>query len=129
MALPDLTRSRRLQSLSLSDAELVEIRGKNQKTFEGAYWRTCLSSFGFALIILRIFEKDFYGIGLVFVAFGGAMLTISALRRRNNLDIFDKNKPFVTSGGYVVLTSVIALITYLALLIMVFRLGEPKIKS
>ncbi|CAG8717852.1 uncharacterized protein OCT59_021767 [Rhizophagus irregularis] len=124
MALPDLTRSRRLQSLSLSDAELVEIR-----TFEGAYWRTCLSSFGFALIILRIFEKDFYGIGLVFVAFGGAMLTISALRRRNNLDIFDKNKPFVTSGGYVVLTSVIALITYLALLIMVFRLGEPKIKS
>lgn len=26
MALPDLTRSRRLQSLSLSDAELVEIR-------------------------------------------------------------------------------------------------------
>ncbi|PKC13861.1 hypothetical protein RhiirA5_269229 [Rhizophagus irregularis] len=128
MALPDLTRSRRLQSLSLSDAELVEIRAR-QRTFEGAYWRTCLSSFGFALIILRIFEKDFYGIGLVFVAFGGAMLTISALRRRNNLDIFDKNKPFVTSGGYVVLTSVIALITYLALLIMVFRLGEPKIKS
>ncbi|RGB28262.1 hypothetical protein C1646_673337 [Rhizophagus diaphanus] len=128
MVLPDLTRSRQLQSLSLSDAELVEIRAR-QRTFEGAYWRTCLSSFGFALIILRIFEKDFYGIGLVFIAFGGAMLTISALRRRNNLDIFDKNKPFVTSGVYVVLTSVIALLTYLALLIMVFRLGEPKIKS
>jgi len=71
---------------------------------------------------LRIFEKDFYGIGFVFVVFGGAMLFISALRRRNNLDIFDKNKPFVTSGGYVALTSSIALLTYLALLILILRL-------
>ncbi|GES96565.1 hypothetical protein GLOIN_2v1606190 [Rhizophagus clarus] len=123
MATPEFTQ---LKSLSLSDAELVEIR---QRTFEGAYWRTCLSSFGFALIILRIFEKDFYGIGLIFIAFGGAMLTIAALRRRNNLDIFDKNKPFVTSGGYVLLTSVVALFTYLALLTLIFRLDEPKIKS
>ena len=97
-----------------------------QRTFEGAYWRTCLSSFGFALIILRIFEKDFYGIGLVFVAFGGAMLGIAALRRRNNLDIFDKSKPFVTSGGFVVLTGIIAFLTYLALLILVLRLEETK---
>jgi hypothetical protein len=66
---------------------------------------------------------------LVFVAFGGAMLSIAALRRRNNLDIFDKNKPFVTSGGYVVLTSIIALLTYLGLLILVFRLDETEIKS
>ncbi|CAB4384385.1 unnamed protein product [Rhizophagus irregularis] len=38
MALPDLTRSRRLQSLSLSDAELVEIRGKNQKLLNNYYY-------------------------------------------------------------------------------------------
>ncbi|RIA95952.1 hypothetical protein C1645_756440 [Glomus cerebriforme] len=128
MASQNLTDDRQLQSLSLNDSELVEIRAR-QRTFEGAYWRTCLSSFGFALIILRIFEKEFFSIGLIFVAFGGAMLCISALRRRNNLDIFDKSKPFVTSGGYVVLTGGIATLTYLALLIMILRLEEPKTKN
>lgn len=52
------------------------------------------------------------------------MLGIAFLRRQSNLDIFDKNKPFVTSGGYVVLTSSVAFATYLALLIMVMRLDE-----
>uniref|UniRef100_U9SWZ0 DUF202 domain-containing protein n=1 Tax=Rhizophagus irregularis (strain DAOM 181602 / DAOM 197198 / MUCL 43194) TaxID=747089 RepID=U9SWZ0_RHIID len=110
--------SYRLDSSQLTNAEIVELRAR-QRTFEGAYGRTCLSSFGFALIILRIFDEDFYTIGFVYIAFGVALLIISALRIRNNIenfDIFEKNKPFVTSGGYVALTSGIALLTYLALL-------------
>jgi uncharacterized membrane protein YidH (DUF202 family) len=75
---------------------------------------------------LRIFEKDFYVIGIVYVAFGGALLIIAALRRRDNFDIFDKNKPFVTSGVYVAITSGVALLTYLVLLILILRLGSPK---
>ncbi|CAI2182804.1 274_t:CDS:2 [Funneliformis geosporum] len=121
MATEENIRESHIEAVSLTDAELVEIR---QRTFEGAYWRTCLSSFGFALVILRIFEKAFYSIGLVFIAFGGVMLCISALRRRYNLDIFDNSKPFVTSGGYVVLTGSVAFITYLALLIMILRMDN-----
>ncbi|EXX71073.1 hypothetical protein RirG_081730 [Rhizophagus irregularis DAOM 197198w] len=103
----------------------IQIIETRQRTFEGAYGRTCLSSFGFALIILRIFDEDFYTIGFVYIAFGVALLIISALRIRNNIenfDIFEKNKPFVTSGGYVALTSGIALLTYLALLVMILRM-------
>ncbi|CAJ0634514.1 2425_t:CDS:10 [Entrophospora sp. SA101] len=88
-----------IESLNvLTEAETVEIR-----TFEGAYWRTSLSAFGFALIILRIFEDSFYRIGMVFVVYGAILLCISLFKRNNTSYIIDKEKPFVTSG--LVLTS------------------------
>ena len=46
----------------LSPQELVEIRAA-QRTFEGAYIRTSLSQFSFALIVLKIFTSEFYSIG------------------------------------------------------------------
>ncbi|RHZ82703.1 hypothetical protein Glove_104g54 [Diversispora epigaea] len=56
-------RGNNIESLVLTDAELVEI-----------------------------------SVGLAFVAFGGVMLSIAFLRRKNNSDIFDNTQPFVTSG-------------------------------
>jgi len=47
----------------LSPQELVEIRAA-QRTFEGAYIRTSLSQFSFALIVLKIFTSEFYSIGM-----------------------------------------------------------------
>ena len=47
----------------LSPAELTEIRAA-QRTFEGAYIRTSLSQFSFALIVLKIFTSEFYSIGM-----------------------------------------------------------------
>ncbi|CAG8652664.1 19875_t:CDS:2, partial [Dentiscutata erythropus] len=82
----------------LNSDDLVELR-----TFEGSYWRTSLAQFTFSLFILRVFEPAFFAIGVVFVAFGCALLCISLLRRQNNTDIFDHSKPFVTSGLYVAL--------------------------
>lgn len=40
----------------------MEIRAA-QRTFEGAYIRTSLSQFSFALIVLKIFTSEFYSIG------------------------------------------------------------------
>ena len=37
-----------------------------QRTFEAAYWRTSLGQFSFALVILKIFQKEFYAIGGTF---------------------------------------------------------------
>nr|CAG8602082.1 12711_t:CDS:10 [Entrophospora candida] len=92
-----------IESLNvLTEAETVEIR-----TFEGAYWRTSLSAFGFALIILRIFQDSFYRIGIVFVVYGGILLFISLFKRNNTSYIIDKDKPFVTSGVFVLLVGLV----------------------
>jgi uncharacterized membrane protein YidH (DUF202 family) len=56
-------RSHRARSIILTSDELVEIRAA-QRTFEGAYIRTSLSQFSFALVILKIFTSEFYSIGL-----------------------------------------------------------------
>lgn len=56
-------RLHRARSVVLSPSELVEIRAA-QRTFEGAYIRTSLSQFSFALIVLKIFTSEFYSIGM-----------------------------------------------------------------
>lgn len=55
-------RSNRTRSIVLTPGELVEIRAA-QRTFEGAYIRTSLSQFSFALVVLKIFTSEFYSIG------------------------------------------------------------------
>jgi hypothetical protein len=39
--------------------ELVELRAR-QRTFGGAYSRTALGNIGYALTILKIFDRQFY---------------------------------------------------------------------
>ena len=38
---------------------------KVQRTFEGAYIRTSLGQFSFALVVLKIFTSEFYSIGMM----------------------------------------------------------------
>ncbi|KAG7421634.1 hypothetical protein Forpe1208_v001012 [Fusarium oxysporum f. sp. rapae] len=58
-------RLHRARSVVLTTQELVEVRAA-QRTFEGAYVRTALGQFSFALIILRVFTEEFYAIGALF---------------------------------------------------------------
>ena len=55
-------RLHRARSVILTPSELVEIRAA-QRTFEGAYIRTSLGQFSFALVVLKIFTSEFYSIG------------------------------------------------------------------
>ncbi|KAK0336483.1 hypothetical protein LTR91_015545 [Friedmanniomyces endolithicus] len=73
-------RLHRARSVILSPSELVEIRAA-QRTFEGAYIRTSLSQFSFALIVLKIFTSEFYSIGALFAIYGAGILAASAFRR------------------------------------------------
>lgn len=91
----------------LTQAELVEIRAA-QRTFEGAYLRTALSQFSFALVILKIFTQEFYSIGALFAVFGAFILMASLLRRASgNRQFFrepgpageEGKKKFRTSGN------------------------------
>lgn len=64
----------------MTPQELVEIRAA-QRTFEGAYIRTSLSQFSFALVVLKIFTSEFYSIGALFAVYGAGVLGVSAFRR------------------------------------------------
>jgi hypothetical protein len=68
----------------LTSAELVEIRAA-QRTFEGAYVRTAIGQFSFALIVLKIFTAEFYSIGALFSVFGSGILFISLFRRQQGM--------------------------------------------
>ncbi|TAQ84847.1 hypothetical protein B7494_g6839 [Chlorociboria aeruginascens] len=54
---------------------LVEIRAA-QRTFEGAYIRTALGQFSFALVVLKIFTSEFYSIGALFATYGAGVLLV-----------------------------------------------------
>jgi hypothetical protein len=71
----------RARSVVLTSAELVEIRAA-QRTFEGAYVRTAIGQFSFALVVLKIFTAEFYSIGALFAVYGAGILFISLFRRQ-----------------------------------------------
>ncbi|KAI1379445.1 hypothetical protein F4677DRAFT_332983 [Hypoxylon crocopeplum] len=83
-------RLHRARSVVLTSQELVEIRAA-QRTFEGAYMRTALSQFSFALIILKIFTSEFYAIGALFAVYGAAVLVCAIYRR------YQGNRQFFTT--------------------------------
>lgn len=109
---------------------LVEIRAA-QRTFEGAYMRTALGQFSFALVILKIFTSEFYAIGALFAAYGAAILLVAVYRRyQGQRQFFTAESPdgvvhrkFKTSGDTVVLMTALSLGAYATLLVLTWRLG------
>jgi uncharacterized membrane protein YidH (DUF202 family) len=110
---------------------LVEIRAA-QRTFEGAYIRTALSQFSFALVVLKIFTSEFYGIGALFAAYGIGVMGVSVYRRwLGNRQFFsetgeagEERKKFRTSGGAVVVLTALSLAAYVSLLGLTLRLDD-----
>ncbi|KAF9336916.1 hypothetical protein BG006_006884 [Podila minutissima] len=116
-----LYRGHRARSLNITEEELVEVRAR-ERTFDGAYWRTAMKAFSMGMIILRLFTRSFYKIGIVFVAFGMTILGIAVLRRKAAGDVFDQRQPFQTAGFWVMITTLITTIAYIVLLILIVRL-------
>ena len=114
----------------LDAQELVEIRAA-QRTFEGAYIRTSIGQFSFALVILKIFTSEFYSIGALFALYGAGVLGVSAFRRaQGNRQFFSEvgedglhRKRFRTSGNAVVVLTAISIAAYISLLVLTFKLG------
>lgn len=122
-------RLHRARSVILTSQELVEIRAA-QRTFEGAYMRTALSQFSFALIILKIFTSEFYAIGALFAVYGTTVILCAIYRRyQGNRQFFTttdndgelKNK-FRTSGNSVLLLTSLSIGAYVGLLVLTLRL-------
>ncbi|KAI9803943.1 MAG: hypothetical protein M1833_000224 [Piccolia ochrophora] len=122
-------RRQRAQSVQLTPQEMVEVRAA-QRTFEGAYVRTALSQFSFALVVLKIFTAEFYSIGALFAAYGFGVLFASIFRRQQgNKQFFSdvdedgqNRKKFRTSGNVVVALSSLSIAAYASLLGMILKL-------
>lgn len=125
-------RKHRACSVILTTEELVEIRAA-QRTFEGAYMRTALSQFSFALIILKIFTSDFYAIGALFSCYGAAILLVAVYRRyQGNRQFFtttsndgEVRSKFRTSGNSVLLLTLLSLSAYVILIVLTMQLPDP----
>lgn len=108
---------------------LVEIRAA-QRTFEGAYIRTALGQFSFALVVLKIFTAEFYSIGALFATYGAGILLVSMYRRyEGNRQFFSEvgddglgRKKFRTSGNAVVVLTALSVAAYASLIALTIRL-------
>lgn len=126
-------RLHRARSVELTAEELVEIRAA-QRTFEGAYIRTALGQFSFALVVLKIFTAEFYSVGALFAIYGTGILFTSLFRRQQgNKQFFQElsedglhRKKFRTSGNVVFVLTALSLSAYITLLILILRLGPSK---
>jgi len=122
-------RLHRARSIELTQDELVEIRAA-QRTFEGAYIRTALGQFSFALVVLKIFTSEFYAIGALFAIYGAGILLTSLFRRQQgNKQFFSEmgedglhRKKFKTSGNVVSVLTALSIGAYVSLLVLTFRL-------
>ncbi|KAF5018380.1 hypothetical protein F66182_9631 [Fusarium sp. NRRL 66182] len=122
-------RLHRARSVVLTTQELVEIRAA-QRTFEGAYIRTALGQFSFALIILKIFTSEFYAIGALFAVYGVAVMLVAIYRRYEGQNQFftsesddgSLKRKFRTSGNSVLLLTVLSLSAYVTLMVLTWRL-------
>jgi hypothetical protein len=114
----------------LTSSELVEIRAA-QRTFEGAYVRTALGQFSFALVVLKIFTSEFYSIGALYAVYGAGILFASLFRRQQgNKQFFSEvgedglqQKKFRTSGNVVTVLTALSVAAYVSMLVLVFRLS------
>ncbi|KAI5305783.1 cysteine protease [Ascosphaera pollenicola] len=109
-----------------SPADIVEVRAA-QRTFEGAYMRTSLSLLSFALVVLKIFTREFYRIGALFAAYGAGVFIIAIVRRKrcnktNDSSSSSSEQTFRTSGNVVVMLSGLSLAAYVVLLVLIARL-------
>jgi len=128
----------------------AELRARG-RTFHGAYARTALGNLGYSAVVLKLFDKRFYRIGLLYVILAVLLFILSIVRRRHSRHDFSDiyadsgrfdgehavnqgddrkpsqhkrifGRPFVTAGWVVViLTGVVALVE-ITLLVFVVQL-------
>ncbi|KAF8154215.1 hypothetical protein B0H34DRAFT_81445 [Crassisporium funariophilum] len=138
-------RGHRRHSFEAADVnELVELRAR-QRTFHGAYSRTALGALGYALTILRLFDREFQRSHWVtLLCLGGLLFVVAFFRSRHSThDFADRHKeaqrldpglktkgqegtrifgrPFVTAGWIVLQVTVVVAAVEIALLVLIIR--------
>lgn len=109
--------------VSLTPGQRQDVRA-SQRTFEGAYLRTAFSKLSFGLVILRLFSKEFFPLGMVYVASAIMTMALSLYQRAysERLLIEHPSTTFVTAGNIVVMTATIDILSQITLFILILRL-------
>ncbi|KAL4254681.1 hypothetical protein ABKN59_004459 [Abortiporus biennis] len=112
-------RGHRASSFYAEDVnELIEIRARG-RTFDGAYGRTAIGSLGFALTVLRLFDRRFFKIGVMYVILSVLLYILSYFRQRHSKHDFadDKTiKPAIQTKG----VSVVVAAVEIGLFVLIF---------
>ncbi|KAI0287726.1 hypothetical protein BC826DRAFT_1042730 [Russula brevipes] len=133
---------RRHSYICADDDQLVELRA-HQRTYNGAYMRSALGVLGYSLAVLRLFDRHFYRVGLLYAVLSFLLCVCAFLRARDSRhDYADGDdagdipairtvgqehkrlfgRPFVTSGRIVALVACIVAATEIALLVLILQL-------
>lgn len=109
---------------TLSDGLKLDVRA-HQRTYEGAYTRTAIGALLFAIVIIKLFLKEFLPIGAVYTAYA-LFLYFAGLHKSRQVDFYynpDKDKEyFVTLGWLVMLLAALSVAAYLALFVLVLTM-------
>ncbi|KAF8330152.1 uncharacterized protein EI90DRAFT_3060882 [Cantharellus anzutake] len=131
----------------IDNAELVELRAR-QRTFDGAYARTSLGTLGYTIVFLKLFDRRFYRIGLLYCILTALLALTTVVRRKHSRhDFSDKyrsiggrgdgagggdpvpvdgrrifGRPFVTAGRIVIIISLLVVSIQVTLLAFIFEL-------
>ncbi|KAI0308352.1 hypothetical protein B0F90DRAFT_1682083 [Multifurca ochricompacta] len=139
-------RGHRARSFVSTDVDqLVELRAR-QRTYNGAYGRTVLGNLGYSLTVLRLFNRRFYRIGIMYAVLAFLLCICAFLRARHSRhDFADQDdadqtsgslaiptvgqehehpfgRPFVTPGRIVALVACVVAVTEVTLLVLVLQL-------
>ena len=135
---------------------MVEIRAR-QRTFHGAYSRTAIGNLGYALTIIRLFDKRFTHVGFIFAGLAVLLFALAFIRARHSRhDFADQPKgaagkedpaykhpivtvgqsqdrifgrPFVTAGWIVIAVTVVVFAAEISLMVMVLQLDASPGKT
>ncbi|EPT00057.1 hypothetical protein FOMPIDRAFT_1101922, partial [Fomitopsis schrenkii] len=122
---------------------VVELRAR-QRTFDGAYTRGALANLGYSLTILRLFDKRFANIGIVYAILAGLLYIVAFLRHRQTRhDFADKylgrawhhamptvgqagkqnfGRPLTTATWFVLLVAAIVALVEVAFVVFILRI-------
>lgn len=108
----------------LSNGLKLDVRA-HQRTYEGAYTRTAIGALSFSILIIKLFLKEFLPVGAVYTIYG-CVLYFFGVYKSASVDVFynpDKDMVLYKTGGdSVLLLTIVSLVSYLALLILVWRM-------
>ncbi|KAF8305983.1 hypothetical protein DL93DRAFT_290562 [Clavulina sp. PMI_390] len=132
--------------------ELVELRAR-QRTFEYSYTRTAMGTLGYSIVVLRLFDKRFYSIGLLYCILTAVLGGAAIIRRRHSrhdfADVYGEvsgrwdgnsppshtrtpsgsrifGRPFKTAGWIVVIVTTLVAAIYITLFGLVVGLAHQK---
>lgn len=122
---PPFVRSRLPSQLDLlSDNLKLDVRA-HQRTYEGAYTRTALGGLSFAIMIIKLFSKEFLPVGVIYTVYG-LFFYLMGMYKGGQVDFYynpHKDKDFFrTLGTSVVIITGVSLACYIALLVLVLRM-------